>query len=286
MICSMFSSARLRNSPSSPARRTSLPAVRSASWRIPKSTPAASQQPRQRERVALVARVEARVVADEPQHVDGLLAGVAHLERRARASSVRACAADSPNELPLVATASSTFCSPSSRSPCLDQAAPQQVDDRHVLDADRADLDAGHALHARPERVGARSAAPVPRCAARCRSSTRSRGDSGRPGGRRRAGLVAAAAARAGVEVDQVPRQEVGERRVAGLGLGRQRRSRRPRRAPPRPPARPACAAPSCGGSRRRTTARRCRAPTTSRAARVSAVPAPSPAACSPLPTA
>src|SRR4029450_8946906 len=28
------------------------------------------------------------------------------------------------------------------------------IDDRDVLDPDRADLDAGHALHARPERLG------------------------------------------------------------------------------------------------------------------------------------
>ena len=34
-----------------------------------------------------------------------------------------------------------------------DERAAHLVDDRHVLDPDRADLDAGHALHAGPERL-------------------------------------------------------------------------------------------------------------------------------------
>ena len=95
----------------------------------------------------------------------------------------------SPNELPLVVIASNTCWSIGVQVARLDQAAAQLVDDRHVLDADRADLDAGHALHAGPERLRTRSGRRgssalrdrARRSATSRRSSTRSRGESGSP---------------------------------------------------------------------------------------------------------
>ena len=120
----------------------------------------------------------------------------------------------------------------------LDQAAAHLVDDRRLLDADRAGLDAGVALHARPDRLHAHAVladdrdvehpfavavAAASACRARRRrrrsawralacsrsSRTTSRGESGRPGRVGRAGLVALAALRAGVELEQVHGAEV-----------------------------------------------------------------------------
>ncbi len=280
----MFSSARLRNSPSSPARRTSLPAVRSASWRIPKSTPAACEQPREGERVALVARIEARVVADEPQHVDGLLPGVAHLEVElprpacplAPRLAERVAARRHGLEHVLQALVEVAL---------LDQAAPQQVDDRHVLDADRADLDARHALHARPQRVRRDSRR---RARARRRAAGRARGRAATAAARRRwpdrpRGSGRSACRRRG-RSGAAGRKSANVAYPASGSAGRSRPTAGRARATPAGPA-SMCSAFVCGMIATNDSATMpCTHHVTWRSD--SAVAGPSPAACSPLPTA
>ena len=113
-----------------------------------------------------------------------------------------------------------------------------------MLDPDRADLDAGHALHARPERLLSDDAAGDRLRDVEERPAAESGPDAEgalrhlpqvedevarreRVAGRAsRARLVALTAFRARVEVDEVPRREGGDRRVAdvlGLRVGRQR---------------------------------------------------------------
>ena len=135
-----------------------------------------------------------------------------------------------------------------SSSPFSTRRAAQLVDDRHVLDPDRADLDAGHALHARPERLRLDGAEQICACSGelggRCRaprgspSSPRPPRAGRGPGRAARAGspvavagtgLVALAALRAGVEVEQVLAGGVDERRsrrppaFAPAGIGARR---------------------------------------------------------------
>ncbi len=107
---------------------------------------------RERLGVALVARVERRVVADEPEDVDRLLARVLELEvellRPARPLALRLAEGVAGRVDRLERGLEQRV-----HLAALDELAAQLVDDRHVLDPDRADLDAGHALHARPERL-------------------------------------------------------------------------------------------------------------------------------------
>ena len=193
----------------------------------------------------------------------------------------------------------SVACSVGSMLALLDQPAAQLVDDRRLLDPDRADLDAGVALHAGPRGLGAdgvaadhREREAVGRPARRVQERARARrrrpatpprvgllaqledhvARRQRPAGRvRRAGLVAAPALRAGVELDQVARAEVGERAVARgslRALGRDRRAGACRRAGRAARARRssrACAPPSCTGCSRRRRSRAGRGTTTAR---------------------
>ena len=121
-----------------------------------RSRRSAAQNSRASARVTFwLARVEGGVVADEPEHVDRLLAGVLDLEVELVASSARACGARSPKELPDLWIVCSAVCRLAGSSPSSTSAPAQLVDDRRLLDADRAGLDAGVALHAGPDRVGA-----------------------------------------------------------------------------------------------------------------------------------
>ena len=184
-------------------------------------------EPCDRARDVLRARVEGRVVADEPEHVDRLVAGVRDLEVQLRRPACRAGACSRRTSCPTSARPSASSAGSPASSPSSTSAAPQLVDDRRLLDADRARLDARVALHARPDRLGrtgprATGAVERPLCAcssvsrtppmptSRCgrlsrRSSTTSRGDSGLPvalRGRPRSGRSA------GVELDQVRRRK------------------------------------------------------------------------------
>src|SRR6476660_5711144 len=103
-------------------------------------------------RHALVARVERCVVADEPQNLRRLLANVLYVElelsRPARAPS--ACLSEGVAGL---IDRLQGLLERRVHLAAFDQPSAHLVDDRDVLDPNRADLDAGHALHARPERL-------------------------------------------------------------------------------------------------------------------------------------
>ena len=109
-------------------------------------------EPCDRPRDLLRARVEGRVVADEPEHVDRRLAGVGDLEVQlgrplaapalVLAERVAGLLDDLQRRLQL-----------GGQLAVLDRAPAQLVDDRRLLDAHRAGLDARVALHARPDRL-------------------------------------------------------------------------------------------------------------------------------------
>src|SRR5205814_6942583 len=109
----------------------------------------------------------------------------------------------------------------------LDEASPHLRDDRHLLDADRADLDARHALRARPDRLRSdpladlRVGSRVPRQLAQVEDDVARRERVA--GGVRRTGDVTLAALRARVERDEMLPCEVAHPAVADL-LGRRLR--------------------------------------------------------------
>src|SRR3990172_12742093 len=104
-----------------------------------------------------------------------------------------------------------------------------------MLDADRADLDARHALHARPERLRPDRVPEDRGLRVEERRHVERRADPERSlrdlaqvedeiarrervtGGGGRAGVVALAALRAGVELEEMLGRERGDRRVADL---------------------------------------------------------------------
>ena len=151
-IVSMFSSASETNSPSSPTRRTSLPAGLLGVPEDAEIDARVVEDARERLGVALVARVERGVVADEPEDLDRLLACVLDLE----AEILRPARPLTPRLAERVARGVDRLerrLELAVHLAPLDEAPAHLVDDRDVLDPDRADLDARHALHARPERL-------------------------------------------------------------------------------------------------------------------------------------
>ena len=107
----------------------------------------------------LDADVERGEVADEPQPVDLLRAGVADRRRRARRVHFARARPDWPNELPCLARLVKAVWSPGSTSPwsTSERRIPTMVGTCSI--ADRAGLDAGEAGRARPERLGPDQAA-------------------------------------------------------------------------------------------------------------------------------
>ena len=105
------------------------------------------EQARERTRDALRARIEARVVADEPHHVDRLLAGIGDLEVEL-VDPAPAPPPRLPERVPRAVDRLERRLEVRVELPLLDQPAPQLVDDRRLLDPDRADLDTRVALHA------------------------------------------------------------------------------------------------------------------------------------------
>ena len=197
-IRSMFSSASAGQSPSSPDAADVAAGVLLGVVEDPEVDAGVPEDAGERLRRPHVARVERGVVADEPEDLGRLLADVLDLERQllrpAPALALRL--AERVARVVDRLERRLELRRPSRRG--LDEPPPQLVDDRHVLDADRADLDARHALHARPERLGPdrvaedrrsrvvqRLARRAPRgcraqpSAASRRSRTRSRGESG-----------------------------------------------------------------------------------------------------------
>ena len=115
------------------------------------------------------------------------------------------------------------------------EAATEVVDDRHMLDPDRTDLDAGHALHARPHGLRPDGVAEQVRVRREQRLDAQRGADTegslgllsqiedevarregvARCGGR--TSLVTLAALRAGVELEQMRRREIGDDAVPHL---------------------------------------------------------------------
>jgi hypothetical protein len=109
------------------------------------------QRPRERLRRQLAPRVERGVVADEPQELDRVAASVLDLE-----SELARPASSLPPGPPERVAGRFDRLERRGESwiqlALLDERTPKLTDDRDVLDPDRADLDAGHALRARPHR--------------------------------------------------------------------------------------------------------------------------------------
>ena len=100
----------------------------------------------------LVARVERRVVADEPEDLRRLLANVLHLEAE-RPRPAGPLTARLPERVPRLVNRFERLLQRRIHVTALDEPAPHLVDDRDMLDPHRADLHTGHALHAGPERL-------------------------------------------------------------------------------------------------------------------------------------
>src|ERR1700675_4578718 len=100
----------------------------------------------------LVARVERCVIADEPEDLRRLLANVLHVEvefpRPAR--TLTACF---PERVARLIDGFQRLLERRIHLAAFDKPSAHLVDDRDVLDPDRADLYAGHALHAGQERL-------------------------------------------------------------------------------------------------------------------------------------
>ena len=163
----------------------------------------------------LGARVEGGVVADEPEHVDRLLAGVGDLEVQLAPSTCRGGACSRRTSCRTSARSAGVDCSSAGSSPS------STARRRSWLMIGACSMPTGHAstqaLHCMHDQIVSRTrrrtglrpapAAPIGQDAAdgrspgahRCsrRSRTTSRGDSGLPGRVRGADVVAAAAARA-----------------------------------------------------------------------------------------
>ena len=112
-----------------------------------------AEHPRERLGDLLVARVERGVVAEEPEELGRLLADVLHLERQV-ARPAPALALRLPERVARGVDRLERALEERVHLAALDELAAHLVDHRDVLDPDWADLDAGHALHARPERLG------------------------------------------------------------------------------------------------------------------------------------
>src|SRR6202044_2356999 len=98
--------------------------------------------------------IERRLAADEPELVDRLLARVGDLEIELLGPAAAAALVLAERVAGLVDHLQRRL-QVGVELALLDQPATQLVDDRRLLDPDRADLDAGVALHARPDGLGA-----------------------------------------------------------------------------------------------------------------------------------
>ena len=129
----------------------------------------------------------------------------------------------------------SVDCSFRVEHPVLDHPAAQLVDDRRLLDPNRADLDARLALHARPRRlrldpVGADQALLEPERARMVGVLAQLEDHIARrqrpPGGVCRARLMTAPAFRARIELQQMQRCEILQRPIAGRLIRHRLRNR------------------------------------------------------------
>ena len=169
------------------------------------------------------------VVADEPEVIGGLGPDVLNRElqgRRPPAAAARALA----EAVAAIGDHVEGVAELLLHGAVLDQLAPHLHDHRRVLDADRADLHAGAAGAAGPERLRLdhvadqrRAVRPRPEGALRGMGAQVedqiARAERCAAGGGR-AGLVAASALGAGVEVEQVLPRELGDAAEADLRLG------------------------------------------------------------------
>src|SRR5205085_5669597 len=176
--------------------------------------------------------VERRVVADEPEQLRRLLADVLHVEAEL-ARPARPLAFRLAERVAGLVDRLERRLQHWIELSDLDEAAAELVDDRHVLDPHGADLDARHALRARPDRLRADPLAYLRLQPFMGGELAQVEDDvSGRERiarGGRRARDMALAALRARVERDEMLPREVADDAVAHL-LGR--RSRRQQRQP------------------------------------------------------
>src|SRR6266550_4499097 len=191
----------------------------------------------------LVARVERRVIPDEPEDLRRLLANVLHVKVELPRPA-RTLTAYFPER---VACLIDGFQRPLERRihlAAFDKPSAHLVDDRDVFDPYRADLDASHALHAGPERLRPDDVAddvlfravqrfevqlvPNPECTLGDLAQVEDQiaGRKRIAGVRRGARSVALAALRAGIELEEIARWKVENGAVPDLVSLRVRRDR------------------------------------------------------------
>ena len=119
---------------------------------MPKLDAGAVQDARDAARGLLRALVEGGEVADEPEVLDGLLARVGDLEVQSLGPA-RAHTAGLAVGVALLGEVLQRVLQHRLHRALVDELAPPLHDRRHVLDADGAGLDAGHARRARPQHV-------------------------------------------------------------------------------------------------------------------------------------